>query len=444
MTCLTRIVPLNSRLLDWWLYIRASYWFVPSLMAITAMGSAAALVRLDTSLGSDWLRDFGWLYVNQPEGARAVLSTVAGSMITVAGVTFSMTLLAVAHASSQIGPRLLSGFMRDRGNQFTLGTFIATFLYCLMVLRTVQSGADAQGSELAAFVPHIAITGAVALAVLSVMVLIYFIHHVPVSISVSNVIAGVGDELVEAIRCTYPNEADSCNVDDATVRAKAMSTNGTQLRVKDNDGGYLRVLDFSGLVESAKKHDLVIDVLLRPGDFAVAGQTLIRIDGVRELDDEARQDLYESFSFGIERTQEQDVLFPVEQLLEVLGKALSPGINGQYTALLCLNQFERALAELLRRYDPSGKYYDIDGNLRLTARPVTQQEFVNLVFGPLRQYIQNDWISTQHVIKMLDRLSSMPAGHLDLAEFSSMVEAIREDVDGSSMTEAEKRSLMQV
>lgn len=433
---------MNSRILDWWLYVRASYWFVPSLMAVTALASAVGVVRLDTQLGSEWLRELGWFYINQPEGARAVLSTVAGSMITVAGVTFSMTLLAVAHASSQIGPRLLNGFMRDRGNQVTLGTFIATFLYCLMVLRTVQSSADGQGTELAAFVPHVAITGAVALAVLSVMVLIYFIHHVPVSISVSHVIAGVGDELVDTVRCTYPDQDEDAETGEIGDQGVVAASAGEDLLVADEDGGYLRVLDYERLVELACEQDLQVEVYLRPGDFAVAGQALMRVRPAIDSGDDIEKALYESFSFGTERTREQDVLFPVEQLLEVFGKALSPGINGQYTALLCLNQFERALAEILRRREPPRYYPCANGIRRVTTRPVTQAEFLSAVFGPIRQYIQNDWISTSHVLRMLDRLSNMRELRNNRHALSALAEAIRGDVSGSAMTKAEKQSLL--
>lgn len=147
---------MKSWFIDHWITVRSGYWFIPSVMSITALLAAVAAVRLDAQLGQSWLHNSEWLYANQPAGARALLSTVAGSMITVAGVTFSMTLLAVSDASAQIGPRLLSGFRRDRGNQFTLGTFIATFLYCLMVLRTVHTGIDGE-ADVSGFVPHIAI-----------------------------------------------------------------------------------------------------------------------------------------------------------------------------------------------------------------------------------------------------------------------------------------------
>ena len=136
----TRIPPILSatRLSSLWDHLQTSFWFLPASMATLATASSFVLVQFDAWLGVEVVRDFGWLYTFGPEGARAVLSTIASSMITVAGLTFSITMLTLQLASSQFGPRLLRNFMSDRGNQLVLGTFIATFVYCLLVLRTVR------------------------------------------------------------------------------------------------------------------------------------------------------------------------------------------------------------------------------------------------------------------------------------------------------------------
>ena len=118
----------------------ASYWFVPSVMALLAVLLAVGMILLDTYEGSQWMDTVPWLYAARPSGARSLLSSIGGSMITVAGTVFSVTIAAVVYASGQYGPRLLTNFMKDRGNQFTLGTFIATYLYCLLILRTHSFG----------------------------------------------------------------------------------------------------------------------------------------------------------------------------------------------------------------------------------------------------------------------------------------------------------------
>jgi uncharacterized membrane protein len=171
--------------------LRSKYWLVPALMALGAIALAISVVAIDRILGAHWIESVPWLYANEPTGARSLLSTIAGSMITVAGVTFSITIAALATTASTFGPRLISNFMQDRGNQVTLGTFISTFLFCVLVLRTVRTGEDEQ----AVFVPHLAIIIALLFALASLGVLIYFIHHIPESINISNVLARLGRDL---------------------------------------------------------------------------------------------------------------------------------------------------------------------------------------------------------------------------------------------------------
>jgi uncharacterized membrane protein len=182
-----------------WLYtrwdrLRSSYWFIPSVMALIAISLSFATIAADTKFRDDMLREQGWIYTGGAEGARAVLSVIAGSIITVAGTTFSITIASLSLASAQFGPRLLHNFMRDTGNQVVLGTFISTFLYCLLVLRTIR------GLEDNTYVPHLSVTLGVALAVASLGVLIYFIHHVAESIQVAHIIHVVGAELNDSVK----------------------------------------------------------------------------------------------------------------------------------------------------------------------------------------------------------------------------------------------------
>lgn len=169
---------MKARLLGLWENLRTGFWFVPTLMAAASAGLALGLVRLDSSAtGKTLATSIGLLWSGGADGARSLLSTVASSMITVAGTVFSITITALVLASGQFGPRLLRNFTRDLGNQLVLGTFIATFLYCLLVLRTVR------GTQEGDFVPYLSVTTGVLLAAASIGVLIYLIHHIAASIS---------------------------------------------------------------------------------------------------------------------------------------------------------------------------------------------------------------------------------------------------------------------
>jgi uncharacterized membrane protein len=190
----------KAHLLKYWDHLRTSFWFVPAIMVSVAAALALAAVAFDEAAGNDGLKRLTWIYSGGAEGAGLLLGTVAGSMIAIAGTVFSMTLVALSLASSQLGPRLLRNFMRDTTNQVVLGTFVSTFVYCLLVLRTIRR-ADAE-----AFVPHLSVSIGVMLAIISVGVLIYYIHHVSVSIQADEVVSRVGRELEEGIGRLFPGQ----------------------------------------------------------------------------------------------------------------------------------------------------------------------------------------------------------------------------------------------
>ncbi len=130
---------MKTKLINLWVSMRASFWFIPALMVITATVMAFNFVTIDRTLSAVSFRFYGFTYSISPEGARSILATIAGSMMTVAGVTFSITIVVLNLASSQFGPRLLRNFMEDRSTQFVLGTFVSSFIYCLFVLRSIET-----------------------------------------------------------------------------------------------------------------------------------------------------------------------------------------------------------------------------------------------------------------------------------------------------------------
>lgn len=415
-------------LLKFWEDIRSSYWFIPTVMAAGAMVLSVVAVYVDSTIGADWLGAVPWLYENRPGGARDLLSTIAGSMITVAGVTFSITIAAVAYAASQFGPRLLTNFMGDRGNQVTLGVFISTFLYCLLVLRTIRDGVqvsaetplDATAAATStAFVPHSAILVALALAILSVGVLIYFVHHVPQSIHVSNVIAAVGRDLIEGIDRLFPEgvgeegraAGGGADGPDPATAAPAPEAEDDPappdaVPIGARHNGYVQRLDDDGPAGIAEEHGLVIRLVVRPGDFARAGQPLAYAWPADLVTDEIADRLRGAFAFGDKRTHAQDVLFLVNELAEIAARALSPGVNDPFTASGCLDWLGAAGTALARRRRPNWRRVDSSGVVRVIARPLTFRDFLSEGFGRIQPYAARDINACLH---QLDALASMAA-----------------------------------
>ena len=224
-------------------------------MSVSAVVLATVTLALDYAVSLPRLARVGGVFAAGPEGARAVLAAIAGSMVTVASLVFSMTLVTLQLASSQLGPRLIARFMRDRINQVVLGTFIATFLYALLVLQTVtESGAQP-------FVPHLSLTVALALTLLSLGWLVYFIHHVADSIQADTVIAGVAADLTHALERQYSQLAADDRAAAATQPVPADVISQPAASIPAGRGGYIQAIDAQALLGLARKHDLVIEIL---------------------------------------------------------------------------------------------------------------------------------------------------------------------------------------
>ncbi len=372
-------------------------------MAGAAIALAFATVALDEALSNQWLQARGWVYTGGAEGASLVLGTIAGSMITIAGVVFSMTLVALSLASSQLGPRLLRNFMRDTANQMVLGTFIATFLYCLLVLRTIR-----RVDEIA-FVPHLSVTIGVLFALASIGVLIYFIHHVSVSIQADEVVARVGNELIQVIDGLFPQqfgrgeplpEAEACDarLPEAFEReARPVGATGD---------GYLQRIDADTLMSLAEQEDVLFRVERRPGHYVVMGSPLATVWPGDRVTEKLAARVNSAFVVGSQRTPVQDVEFAVLQLVEIAVRALSPGINDPFTAVACVDRLGSALCRLAEREMPSPYRFDGQGRLRMVAPAVTFPGIVDAAFDQIRQSARS---SAAVTIRLLETIAVIAA-----------------------------------
>ena len=189
----------NIKLRKLWDSLHSSYWFIPTLMAAILIILVWVMLTVDRTGGTPngW-----WIYTGGTDGARSLLSAVAGSMVSVVATAFSITIVALQLASSNFGPRLLRNFMQDTGNQIVLGTFIATFIYCLLVLRTIHG----EGDGYSFFVLHLSVTVGTVLAIASMGVFIYFIHHASTIIQASHVITQVSGDLDKTIDRLFPQQ----------------------------------------------------------------------------------------------------------------------------------------------------------------------------------------------------------------------------------------------
>lgn len=383
----------------YWDRIRSGFWFLPTVMAAVSMVFSYLTVALDVLMQARGAHTWSWVYTGGAEGASAVLTAISGSMITIAGLVFSMTLVAMSLAASNFGPRLLQNFMRDTANQVVLGTFVATFLYCMLILRTIRRADEG------AFVPHISVSLGVLFALGSIGVLIYFIHHVAVSIQADEIVTRVGAELIARVEKLFPEQVGSSQAVDGGKRSGEEIPESFERDARgipaDADG-YLQLIDADALMKLATDEDVLFRVERRPGQYVVTGSALVRVWPAERCNAELAAAVNAAFAVGAQRSAAQDIEYLIGQLVEIAVRALSPGINDPFTAITCIDRLSSALSRFAQRDLPSPLRYDADSNLRVIACGTTFAIAVDAAFGPIRRYGRS---SAEVTLRLLDAIA---------------------------------------
>ncbi len=425
-----------TKLLHIWQDVRTSFWFIPGLMVLGAIILAQVLIGIDNSLEYESFQITGILFTGGPEGARSVLSTIAGSMISIAGLTFSITIVALTLASSQFGPRMMRNFMKDPRNQVVLGTFISTFIYCLLILGTVRS---IEGDN---YVPRFSIVFSMILALGNVGILIFFIHYIATSIQADSLIASVYTELVENVKRLFPEEiGEEFDESEVEETEREIDRNHRSEDINASKAGYLQAMDSNGLVEIAREADIILNIHYRPGEFVVEGSKLVTVRYDTEIEDNISAKIADCFILGRQRSPEQDAEFAIYQLVEIAGRALSPGINDPFTALTCIDRLGSALCNITNRVLPSANRYDSDKKLRVVAKPITFSGVTNAAFDQIRQYGRSNVAITIRLLEALIAIASQ-------AKLREHRQAIKRQADmiyhGSKVSLPEKQDRLDV
>jgi uncharacterized membrane protein len=375
-----------SRFRRWWLDLNSSLWFVPSLMVLAAILAAYFLVHLDDSIGHEWTKKHPLLFGAGADGARGMLSSIAGSMITVAGLIFSLTLSTLAQVSSQYTSRLLRNFMRDRSNQVVMGFFVSIFVYCLAVLRTIRGGDER------VFVPSLAVAFGLLLALVSIGMLIFFIHHIASSIQAANVVGGAAEETEKLLDKLFPKELG----DDATPAEKEDLADLEPLRwvpIAARESGYIQGIDEEELLAFAHETSAVVRMEFAIGSYVTKGSALVSVAeysaGQPPVGKAEADRLHKCYSIGNQRTLDQDAGFGLRQLVDIALKALSPGINDTSTAIMSVDRLGSLLALLACR-DLGSPVRAEGGQVRVIAKRPDFASYLATAFDQVRTNAAED------------------------------------------------------
>jgi uncharacterized membrane protein len=389
---------MKTTLISYWENIKTSFWFIPVLMVLAAIGLSFYLIHLDSQYHFEPVWYFDLLVTQDVDSARSILSTIAGAMLNVTSIVFSITLVALTLASSQFGSRLLRNFMNDRLIQTVLGAYIATFIFCLLILRVVDEGNGADG-----FIPNISIFVTLVIALANIFLLIAFIHHVAILIQADHIISDVGEKLNESIKKIFPYQIGHQNLEQSE---KFLDEFIRKIPYKNyvniEESGYLQLINGSNLLKFASDKNLILVVHFRPGDLIVKGSELVQVHSHIMLREEERAEIRKSFVIREKRTPTQDAQFAINQLVEVIARALSPGINDPFTAITAMDNLISNLSELADAPFPSQYRFDKDKNLRLVFKVLDFEGMMDAAFNQVRQYGSSD---AAILIRLMEGLS---------------------------------------
>ena len=352
--------------------LRLSLWLLPAMFALAAAVLADVLSAVDRGLPPDGGIPF-FIFSGTADGARAMLSTIAQSMLTFTGLVFTITMLVLQLASSQLSPQVMRTFLRDRGNQIVLGLFVATFVYTLFVLSEVRAPAGGDNG----FVPAFSIWVAFALLLASVGAFIYYIDHMAHAIRASSVISSIWAETTTTIDRLFPEPA----VDEPDAHGDFPRVARPDLVLTAPDAGVVVAVDEKRLCAAVAVGDRALELVPAVGDFITEGGLLARLWG--DWDREAAEHARGAIGVEQERTLDQDAAFGFRQLVDIAIRALSPGTNDPATAVQALDRIHDLLRRLAVRRFPA-PVRAVNGQVRLLFHRPDWDEYVRLGLDEIR------------------------------------------------------------
>lgn len=397
-----------------WNHLRATFWFMPSLIVFASSIAAILFIHLDAQDAGKFLPDWPLLFDASPDGARVMLSTIAASMMTVVGVIYSMILVTLSLAASQYSSRIIRNFMRDRSTQIVLGVFTGIFVYCLFVLRVIPGDGDD------AFVPILAVTFGVILALCAVGLLIYFIHHIAASIQASSVIEAASRETLLAIDRQFPRPED--------FPARTPTIDTTQRLwhpVHADRHGYIQSVNTHALVAIAVDTDSLIRMERAIGDFLVPGEPIASIACDPRPTEDLVSRVQTAYTLNGYRTVEQDPAYGIQQIVDIALRALSPGINDTNTATMCVDHLSACIARLATRAEPHPAL-PIDDTPRLFCTGHSFQSMLDDAIDQIRESAEGNAAILIRMLNIIETAARLTTHHARQSHLSSKLEAIAE------------------
>ncbi len=383
-----------------WDQLKVSFWFVPLVMAIGAVLLAWLMYYIDGLIPNSLLQYSRLVLSGTPGELRTALIGMASSVLATAGVVFTLLTLPLSTVAAQYGSRLLRVFLGDRTTQLVLGTFVATFVYCIAAaLSILPTQVEPNG-------PQLTVTFGLFLMLATFASLILLVQHISTMLQAPNIAAAAGVELRDVVLAEVPENITSS--DDCKDRLKDIPASLAEedgYLVRGTQAGSIQYIDPQYLLTLAREHNLVIRLLRKPGDIVWRDERIALVWPAKQVDVELDHQIRNAFRIGTSRTPTQDVAYAVNQLVEMAVRAMSPAINDPFTAMTCLDYIGEGLALFIRQGEKSSCYYDQENQLRLILEPVTFTELLDGAFDMLRHASCDNASVLMHMLEVLDDIS---------------------------------------
>ncbi len=381
--------------------LRESLWLIPGLMVGAAAALATLLVRSTGPAPDIPLQEL--MLPATAESAFPVMQVVAGSVITVTSVVFSLTVIALQITAGNYSPRALRTFLRDLGTQIVLGTFLSTFAYSYIVLQNIESLSG--GS--ARWAPQVAFLAVPAFVVASLIALVFFIHHVTQAIRVDLILKEVLDETLDTIDTVHPDQAQ-----DHATHGKKPSVPKHATEVRSTDSGFVQSFGLTELLQEAASADVIAVFSPTVGDHVLEGSTLAWVwrEGARDaVDDEIISAVLDAVQIGRERSIDQDVAYGMRQLVDIAVRAMSPGVNDPNTAIAAILHLAVVYRRLLTRDLGPISAADARGTIRITVPYPSLAEYLTIMVQQVGYYGRGDVMVVIRLLRELGKLKALAA-----------------------------------
>ena len=407
------------RLQRTWHNIQGSLWFIPIVLVLGSIAVAYLVAWLDSERVGGALP---FVLEAGPDEARAILATIAGSMLTVASVAFSFTIVVFSFASSQYSSRTLHNFMDDNTNQVVLGVLLGSFVYCLLILSTVRITDEAT-------VPTLSVTGALLIALIDMVLFILYIHHVAESIQAYHIVHRISKNTLPAIQHIFPAHIGR---DVELKPGEVVETKGVDMRdVCAKATGYVQMVDGDMVIDITSRKDLMVVMNKSVGSFVMKGETVARVGPAGRVTPEVIDRLDYSFVLGDHRTLFQDPLYGILQLSDIAVKALSPAINDPNTAVMALNQLGVILRLVAGKELPTPVRCDETGKIRVIAEGPTFSSMAAQAFDHIRRYGMSDAAIPLKLLDVIGEVAEEVRDDARLEVLRTHARAIMEDANRS-------------